>query len=75
MLFAGLLVAQFATFVHRCLLDVMFLRNAAVSEVTGGALHGGVVAGEAARRLAKLGGTMPDLMVPPRRRYFGVEED
>jgi Arc/MetJ family transcription regulator len=23
---------------------------------------------EAARRLAKLGGTMPDLVVPPRRR-------
>ena len=33
------------------------------------------VAGEAARRLAKLGGTMPDLEIPPRARYFGVQED
>lgn len=33
------------------------------------------VAGEAARRLARLGGTMPDLVVPERKRYFGVEEE
>jgi Arc/MetJ family transcription regulator len=33
------------------------------------------VAREAARRLARLGGTMPDLEAPPRRRYFGVEEE
>lgn len=33
------------------------------------------VAGEAARRLARLGGSMPDLEVPQRRRYFGVEEE
>ena len=33
------------------------------------------VAGEAARRLAKLGGTMPDFEIPPRKRYFGVQEE
>ena len=33
------------------------------------------VAGEAARRLAKLGGTMPDLEIPRRKRYFGVQGD
>ena len=33
------------------------------------------VAREATRRLVRLGGTMPDLVVPARKRYFGVEED
>jgi Arc/MetJ family transcription regulator len=27
-----------------------------------------LIQGEAARRLARLGGTQPDLLVPPRRR-------
>ncbi|HEY9012174.1 MAG TPA: type II toxin-antitoxin system VapB family antitoxin [Devosia sp.] len=28
-----------------------------------------IVAREAGRRLARLGGTMPDLVAPPRRRF------
>jgi len=33
------------------------------------------VAREAARRLAKLGGTMPDLVVPARKRYFDGDDE
>lgn len=33
------------------------------------------VAGEAARRLARLGGSQPDFEAAPRRRYWGVQED
>ncbi|AQR61565.1 DUF2191 domain-containing protein [Brevundimonas sp. LM2] len=33
------------------------------------------VSTEASRRLAKLGGTMPDFEAGPRKRYWGVEED
>lgn len=29
----------------------------------------GLVAREAGRRLARLGGTMPDIVAPPRRRF------
>jgi len=32
------------------------------------------VAREAARRLAKLGGSQPDFEAGPRKRYWGVEE-
>ncbi len=33
------------------------------------------VAREAARRLAKLGGSQPDFEPGPRKRYWGVEEE
>jgi Arc/MetJ family transcription regulator len=34
-----------------------------------------LIAREAARRLAALGGTMPDLVVPPRRRSEPTEHE
>jgi Arc/MetJ family transcription regulator len=33
------------------------------------------VSAEASRRLARLGGTMPDFEAGPRKRPWGVEED
>jgi Arc/MetJ family transcription regulator len=33
------------------------------------------VSREATRRLVKLGGTMPDLELPPRKRYFAAEDE
>lgn len=33
------------------------------------------VSREAARRLARLGGSQPDFELPPRKRYFGVSEE
>jgi len=33
------------------------------------------VSAEASRRLALLGGSMPDFEAGPRKRYWGVEED
>lgn len=33
------------------------------------------VSGEASRRLAALGGTMPDFEPAPRKRHWSVEED
>ncbi len=33
------------------------------------------VAREAGRRLARMGGSEPDFELPPRKRYFGVQEE
>lgn len=33
------------------------------------------IAGEAARRLAKMGGSMPDFEPGPRKRYFVAEDE